>query len=69
MEAHTMLTSAECRKKAETKINLAERARDERRSDVLISAANAWLMLAHGIRQLEINAEAHRRVVRRASAG
>jgi hypothetical protein len=62
-------TSAECRNMAATKIDLAERAHDKRRSNVLISAANAWLMLAHGIRQLEINAETQRRVIGRASAG
>jgi hypothetical protein len=45
------------RKQAESKIKLADRERDGRRATRLISAANAWLILAHGIRQLEVNAE------------
>jgi len=53
-------TSAECRKIAESKVKQAECERDERRINALISAANAWLILAHGIRQLEINAEGRR---------
>jgi hypothetical protein len=50
-----MYTSAECRKRAEAKIKCAERERDERRANSLSSAANAWLILAHGIKTFELN--------------
>jgi hypothetical protein len=57
-------TSAECRKIAAAKLAEAKRLRDERRANHLISAANAWLILAHGVRRLEINREA-RKAIRR----
>ena len=53
-----MLTSAACRKKAKEK--LAEAGRDERHSEELIAAAQAWLLLAKGIRQLEPKAAVKR---------
>ena len=49
-----MQTSVECRKIAAAKIAEAERLRDERRANRLISAANAWLILARGLRSFEI---------------
>ena len=59
-----MHTSAECRKQAEAKIKLAERERDGRRANKFASAANAWLILAHGIRQLEINWKNRQQIAR-----
>jgi hypothetical protein len=56
-----MHTSAECRKQAETKIKQAERERDTRRANRLISAANEWLILARGVRQLEFNSKIQKR--------
>ena len=53
-----MLTSAGCRKKAKEK--LAEADRDERHSGELIAAAQAWLLLAKGISQLEPKAAVKR---------
>ena len=48
-----MQTSVECRKIAAAKIAEAERLRDERCANRLISAANAWLILARGLRSLD----------------
>jgi hypothetical protein len=50
-----MYTSAECRKIAAAKIAEAERLHDERRTNRLISAANAWLILAQGLKRIEIS--------------
>jgi hypothetical protein len=49
-----MNTSAECQKIAEAKISEAEGQRDKRRANRLISAANGWLILARGLKSLEI---------------
>jgi hypothetical protein len=46
-----LLTSAACRKRAEQKLALAES--DPRHYRRLINAAQSWLLLASGIRQLE----------------
>jgi hypothetical protein len=59
-----MFTSAACRNMAEAKLKAADRERDGRRANRLISAANAWLILARGIKQFELNA----RTARQASA-
>ena len=48
-----MLTSAECRARAEQKLAQAER--DERHSRRLINAAQAWLILASQMKRLEVN--------------
>jgi hypothetical protein len=47
-----MLTSAECRAHAEQK--LAEADRDERHRKRLITAAEAWLLLASQMRRIEL---------------
>ena len=49
----SMHTSDECLAIAEAKLAEAERLRDKRRANRLISAANAWLILARGLMSLE----------------
>jgi hypothetical protein len=46
-----VLTSAECRMKAKEKLTLAARERDRRRAKRVMSAANAWLILARAMEQ------------------
>jgi len=41
-------------------IKLGENEPDERRAKRYIAAANAWLILAHGIRTLELKAKARK---------
>jgi hypothetical protein len=55
-----MYTSAECREIAAAKLGQAEFLPDERRANRFISAANAWLILAHGVRTYEIRKEVAR---------
>ena len=50
-EGPALFTAAECRTKAEEKLAMARRG--GRHSKRLIAAADAWLMLARGIGQLE----------------
>ena len=57
---HRMFTSAACRKMAEAKLKAADRERDGRRANRLISAANAWLILERGIKQFELKARTAR---------
>jgi hypothetical protein len=53
-----MLTSAECRAQAEAKLAQAER--DSRHRRRLLTAAEAWLFLAHQLGRAEATmAEAH----------
>jgi hypothetical protein len=56
-----MYTSDECRKRAAVKIKQAEREHNGRRANALISAAHAWLILAHGVRRLELNSKTQKR--------
>jgi hypothetical protein len=51
MIGEALLTSAACQKRAEQKLALAES--DPRHYRRLINAAQSWLLLASGIRQLE----------------
>jgi hypothetical protein len=59
-----MYTSAECREIAAAKVAEAERLRDERRANRLISAANAWLILARSLRRIERGMQLPMRVSR-----
>ena len=65
----SMRTSAECRKLAAMYIKRAEREPDERRANALISAANAWLLLARGVRRLELNSKARKDDLLRSKSG
>jgi hypothetical protein len=50
-----MLTSAECRAHAEEKLAQAER--DDRHRRRLVTAAEAWLVLANQVKRLEAETE------------
>ena len=56
-----MYTSAECRKRAAAKVKLADREPNRRHANALISSANAWLILGHGVRRLELNSKIMKR--------
>jgi len=54
--------AAECRKRAAQKLEQAEREPRHRRK--LVAAAQAWLLLANGLRQIEMPTPRTRATVR-----